>query len=206
MLSGGSGASGSSGGGAASASGADASGTTGGAAGTNGGASAGGMTGGDGTSGAGAGAGGGSSGGSSAGDGGASGSNGTGGSGGSSHAGSGGPPVDGCVSMCDPMATSAEVLAIFNQKSCATSGCHGGMRPSQGIDLSTAPKLESTLIGQTSGQCASKLLVAPGDPAASYLVNKLTGMGMCGGSQMPKGATPLSAAELDTVRAWISGL
>ncbi|MBL8950054.1 MAG: hypothetical protein JNK82_04715 [Myxococcaceae bacterium] len=37
---------------------------------------------------------------------------------------------------------------------------------------------------------------------ASYLVNKLTGTGMCLGSQMPKGSGSLTAAQLDTVRAW----
>jgi hypothetical protein len=100
----------------------------------------------------------------------------------------------------------ADVLAIFEQKGCASSGCHGGARPSQGIALGSAAAIESTLIGQLSSQCTTKLLVASGDPMASYLVNKLTGSAMCGGSQMPKGAPALSSAQLDLVRAWISGL
>jgi hypothetical protein len=29
---------------------------------------------------------------------------------------------------------------------------------------------------------------------------------MCSGSQMPKGSAALSAAEIDTIRAWINGL
>ena len=47
---------------------------------------------------------------------------------------------------------------------------------------------------------------ASGDPRASYLVNKLTGNGLCSGSRMPKTGAALSAAEIDTVRAWIAGL
>jgi hypothetical protein len=98
------------------------------------------------------------------------------------------------------------VLAIFDGKGCGSSGCHGGARPSQGISLDSVSGMESSLIGATSEQCTNKVLVAAGDPTASYLVNKLTGVGMCGGSQMPKGTAPLSAAQLDMVRAWISGL
>lgn len=103
-------------------------------------------------------------------------------------------------------ATTAEVLAIFDSKGCGSGGCHGGARPSQGISLDSTSGIESSLVGVASEQCTNKLLVAAGDPAASYLVNKLTGAGMCGGSQMPKGAPPLSSAQLDTIRAWISGL
>ena len=53
-------------------------------------------------------------------------------------------------------------------------------------------------------QCgAGQLLVAPGDPGASYLINKLTGVGMCFGSRMPKGGASLSSGDIDTIRAWI---
>ena len=43
----------------------------------------------------------------------------------------------------------------------------------------------------------------PGDPDASYLVHKLTGIGMCDGSQMPKGNGALPAAEVAKVVSWI---
>lgn len=101
--------------------------------------------------------------------------------------------------------STAAVLAIFDAKGCAGQGCHGGARPSQGIALGSTSAIES-MIGVASTQCANKLLVAAGQPASSYLVNKLTGVEMCGGSQMPKGAPALTSAQLDTVRAWISGL
>jgi hypothetical protein len=34
-------------------------------------------------------------------------------------------------------------------------------------------------------------------------VNKLTGIGMCSGSAMPKAGGELSAAQVDVIRAWI---
>jgi hypothetical protein len=51
--------------------------------------------------------------------------------------------------------------------------------------------------------CNPGLLVAPGDPAHSYLVNKLTGVGMCPNSQrMPLG-TALTEAQIQTIVDWI---
>jgi hypothetical protein len=78
------------------------------------------------------------------------------------------------------------------------------MRPSEGLDLSSASVAFSELVNVRTGQCGgSKILVLPGDPAVSYLVAKLTGMGMCSGSVMPKAGSELSAAQIDLVRAWI---
>ena len=48
-----------------------------------------------------------------------------------------------------------------------------------------------------------KMLVTPGDVSKSYLENKLTGIGMCSGSQMPKAGSSLPAADLAKIRAWI---
>jgi hypothetical protein len=101
--------------------------------------------------------------------------------------------------------TFDDVFAIFQVKDCARAGCHGGARPAEMLDLSTAAVAQSELIDVTSRQCARQL-VEPGDAAASYLVNKLTGTSLCSGSQMPKGGSPLNNTQLDTVRAWIDGL
>ncbi len=100
----------------------------------------------------------------------------------------------------------ADVFAIFEQKSCARAGCHTGVNAPEGLVLSSEQAAQSDLVDVSSGQCSGKKLVLPGDSAQSYLVNKLTGSGMCSGSQMPKGSTPLNNAQLDTVRAWIDGL
>lgn len=56
---------------------------------------------------------------------------------------------------------------------------------------------------RADGCSTAKIRVVPRDPAASYLVAKLTGVGMCSGSVMPKAGGELSTSQLDGVRAWI---
>jgi hypothetical protein len=60
------------------------------------------------------------------------------------------------------------------------------------------------MVDASSSQCANKQIVAPSDPDASYLMNKLTGIGMCSGTLMPKADLSLSANEIQLVRAWIA--
>ena len=108
--------------------------------------------------------------------------------------------------MTTTVVTADDVYAIFQQKGCGSGGCHGGAHPAQGLLLDSAATIESSLVNKPSSQCSDKQLIAPGDPAASYLINKLTGSGMCSGSQMPKGGSALNSAQLSTVRAFISSL
>lgn len=82
-------------------------------------------------------------------------------------------------------------------------GCHGGARPAEGLNLSTVALGFGQLVNITSSQCAARKRVVPNDLTASYLVNKLTGSGMCFGSAMPKAGGGLTQSELDIVRAWI---
>lgn len=98
---------------------------------------------------------------------------------------------------------AADVNPIWVAQGCASGACHGGARPAEGLDLSTAALGYADLVNIASGQCSSRKRVVPNDVAASYLVNKLTGSGMCFGSQMPKAGGGLSTTQLDTVRAWI---
>jgi hypothetical protein len=48
-----------------------------------------------------------------------------------------------------------------------------------------------------------RVRVVPGDPARSLLMQKLNPMPECG-ARMPRGAPPLTAAELALVRGWIA--
>jgi hypothetical protein len=100
---------------------------------------------------------------------------------------------------------AADVYPIFAGSGCALGMCHDAKMPVEGLDLSTAAKVEA-MAGVASSQCTSRALVEPGDPTTSYLVNKLTGSGMCTGSRMPKGGPMLSPTQIDTIRAWIAGL
>jgi hypothetical protein len=49
-----------------------------------------------------------------------------------------------------------------------------------------------------------KRVDSAGGAAVSYLINKLTGVGMCSGSQMPKVGTKLTTAQIDTIKGWIN--
>jgi hypothetical protein len=53
------------------------------------------------------------------------------------------------------------------------------------------------------GCATARLLVSPGSLEESYLMNKLTGVGMCPGTvRMPYGSA-LPAAEIQTIADWI---
>jgi hypothetical protein len=94
-------------------------------------------------------------------------------------------------------------MPIFQAAGCGTNACHGGVMPKADLDLSQTEIAFQELSTSHSTQCTAAPLVSPGDPAGSYLINKLTGAGMCAGSIMPKGGPSLSSAEIDVVRAWI---
>jgi len=75
-------------------------------------------------------------------------------------------------------------------------------------DLRTEAHRDANLYQVLSGECTTEYRVKPNDATTggSYLMAKLTGVGMCGAlsSQMPKGATPLPQAEIDLIGAWIT--
>jgi hypothetical protein len=96
-----------------------------------------------------------------------------------------------------------DVWPIFQAAGCGTASCHGGTRPASKLDLSTQTNAYSGLVNVLSQECVSKLLVKSGDVTGSYLVNKLTGIGMCSGSIMPKGGAALSSGSISTIEAWI---
>lgn len=81
--------------------------------------------------------------------------------------------------------------------------CHGGARPAGGLSLESG-RSHSNLVNQAASGCGTtRVRVRPFDVGDSYLVNKLTGEGMCFGRQMPIMGAALSPAELDLVRSWI---
>jgi hypothetical protein len=48
-----------------------------------------------------------------------------------------------------------------------------------------------------------RVLVSPGAPAESYLLDKLTGVGMCPGSQRMPIGPPLAPSQIQTIADWI---
>jgi len=80
--------------------------------------------------------------------------------------------------------------------------CHAGSNAPQGLHLDAANSY-SQLVGVPSAELSALLRVKPGDPANSYLVQKLEGHAAVG-AQMPFGGPPLPAATIAVIRQWIS--
>jgi hypothetical protein len=96
----------------------------------------------------------------------------------------------------------ANDVAPLLDSQCGTAACHAGRKPKEGLDLQTATSF-SAMVGVETSECADgRLLVDPGNPQESYLVQKVTGIDMCFGSLMPKGA-PLTDAQVSLISAWI---
>jgi hypothetical protein len=99
---------------------------------------------------------------------------------------------------------------------CNGSGCHSTTSgtPKAMLDLLGSETAHGELVGVASVNCTvtPKTLVVANDVAASYLINKLTGVGLCGGQPMPRSAPmsglpnppALSESQIDLVRAWIA--
>ena len=97
-----------------------------------------------------------------------------------------------------------DIQPIF-RSNCALSGCHAGISPQQGMNLSAGISHANT-VGVASNQ-SPLLRIMAGNPDSSYLVHKIQGtQGTVGGSglQMPRGRSPLSQADIDRIRAWIT--
>jgi hypothetical protein len=76
------------------------------------------------------------------------------------------------------------------------------MQPAASMSLETG-KSYAQLVNVPSSTCSGKTRVKPAAVAESYIINKLTGVGICNGSMMPKVGGPLPAAQIDTIRRWI---
>ncbi|MCS7182288.1 MAG: hypothetical protein NZ869_04175 [Thermoanaerobaculum sp.] len=100
-----------------------------------------------------------------------------------------------------PRSYQQEVEPIFI-KECVE--CHGSERPKKGLDLS-AGRGYAQLVNRKSVEVPELYLVAPGDPANSYLWHKLEHTAK-EGKGMPRGlfsSRKLKEAELAIIRQWI---
>lgn len=83
------------------------------------------------------------------------------------------------------------------------SKCHIGASAPEGLQLDAAHAY-NLLVGVPSVEEPSLLRVNPGNPTASYLVQKIEGAAGIEGGQMPLGETPLPQATIDAIRQWIT--
>jgi hypothetical protein len=88
---------------------------------------------------------------------------------------------------------------VFSQ-SCVFSSCHGGPTPRDGLSL--VPPTYGRIVNQPARAVAGRVLVAPGDPGASYLLEKIANAHPTAGEQMPP-KQPLDATAIHAIRGWI---
>jgi hypothetical protein len=101
----------------------------------------------------------------------------------------------------DPTATFTRVQGEVFSVSCALAGCHTGTFPQAGMNLSTGASY-AAIVGVPSSERSELLRIAPGDPDASYMVQKLRGTPGIAGSQMPLTGS-VTDAQVKLVVDWV---
>ncbi len=97
---------------------------------------------------------------------------------------------------------AAVVQPIFDQ-SCALAGCHSSGSAAGGLVLAAGSAINN-IVGVPSSQQPALNRVASGDPENSYLVRKIEGTSGISGGRMPLNRSPLSAAQIASIRTWIT--
>ncbi|MDC0669080.1 hypothetical protein [Nannocystis radixulma] len=103
-------------------------------------------------------------------------------------------PSGGTPGECD---FPGAVQPIFT----ASCSCHAGGQPAGGLSLATGESF-AALVNVESSQAPGVLRVTPGDPASSFLVEKILPAPSVG-QQMPIGGM-LSEGQVATISAWIA--
>jgi hypothetical protein len=114
------------------------------------------------------------------------------------------PTATGSVNL-DP--TLANIQATIFSTSCTDAACHTSVVQAGGLVLEEG-KAHDQLVGvpavNVAAQQAGLLRVKPGDPSNSFLIIKLSGPVPAQGSPMPLGKPPLTAAQIQLIRDWIT--
>jgi hypothetical protein len=97
--------------------------------------------------------------------------------------------------------TLASIQANVFSVNCAISGCHGGGTVQFGLRLDPGFSA-ANLINVVSPQDSNRIRVIPGDPNASFLIQKLEGTPALG-DRMPQFGPYLPQATIDVIRQWI---
>jgi hypothetical protein len=100
-----------------------------------------------------------------------------------------------------PVSFTVNVLPILT-RNCARIGCHLGSSAAEGLNLA-ANQAYDNLVSVESSENSDLKLIEPGDPANSYLFLKITDDPNISGRRMPLTGSPLSAADIETIRQWI---
>ena len=97
----------------------------------------------------------------------------------------------------------AQTIRPMLERGCAsTAGCHSGSSPQDALDL-TGAKSYDALVNVPSLHRPSALLVKPGDPKASYCLEKVLGSPGIVGAKMPLTGS-LTPGQVKALTDWIS--
>jgi len=105
-----------------------------------------------------------------------------------------------CTCGSTSVSFAADIQPIFDGH-CNSNACHGGVVPAGMLNLKSGAAYGS-IVGVPSGQCASRLIVAPGETANSYILNKVLGVDLCFGSKMPKTGS-IASSDVLALSSWI---
>ena len=98
------------------------------------------------------------------------------------------------------------VQAIFNAHciSCHSNEYEGG-RPVANLDLAEGNMPRNTIAARSGQISDGTLLINPGRPDESYIVEKIAVDAPTRGSRMPHRMPPLSDEDIETIRSWVLG-
>jgi hypothetical protein len=110
--------------------------------------------------------------------------------------------VEVTASSGEPVSLAGDVQTIYDRR-CAYGGCHANDLPAEGLDLSAGASHGAT-VGVEAVQCApARLLVAPGQPEASYMIDKIIERDMCAGVRMPRTGN-VNSVDIQILSDWIT--
>ena len=115
-----------------------------------------------------------------------------------------GQPLSGGGGGAPPAGLAPTLASIQDNVfsvSCAVPGCHGGVSAQQGLRLDLGFSA-GNLINVPSPRDPNLIRVVPGDPDASFLIQKLDGTQTLG-DRMPDGGPYLTTATINVIRQWI---
>lgn len=92
---------------------------------------------------------------------------------------------------------------LAGRESCVTCHTDVGRTPAGGLNLRDGAAYQ-TIVGVPSRGKTGAVLVVPGDPGNSYLVQKLEGAPDIAGARMPRTGGPfLTSGQMQVLRRWI---
>lgn len=108
---------------------------------------------------------------------------------------------NGTCTTCGAAPAYATAIQPIWNNNC--TNCHDATTPPGGLNL-TAAASHGELVGVDATCSTTRTLVVANEALNSYLINKLTGNGMCSGARMPAGgAAALNATQMGLIRNWI---